>query len=152
MVIGKPMRCSRGKSTWTFNHWAWSPAKRSVMARNLSRTASRCSRRFFRPKSQRLFEHSSLRSKVQNFSYCFRNAFFGVGAEDVMTMLDLIDDGAKLAAQLLGQPHTEEFRDPVSGQSPKADLAAAFENLMDREVALEDEVSAVLDLPDGVEA
>ena len=48
-----------------------------------------------------------------------------------MTMLDLIDDGAKLAAQLLGQPHTEEFRDPVSGQSPKADLAAAFENLMD---------------------
>jgi hypothetical protein len=69
-----------------------------------------------------------------------------------MTMLDLIDDGAKLAAQLLGQPHTEEFRDPVSGQSPKADLAAAFENLMDREVALEDEVAAVLYLPDGVKA
>src|SRR6266403_563284 len=152
VVIGKAMRCSRGKSTWTFNHWAWSPAKRSVIARNLVRTALKCSRPFLRPKSRRLFEHSSLRSKVQNFSYCFRNAFFGVGAEDVMTMLDLIDDGAKLAAQCLVSrtPKSSEIR--LAVQSPKADLAAAFENLMDREVALEDEVSAVLDLPDGVEA
>src|SRR5438132_9665021 len=70
----------------------------------------------------------------------------------MMTMLDLIDDSAKLAAQLLSQPHAEEFRDPVGSQSPKADLAAAFENLMDRETALEDEVAAILDLPDGVEA
>src|SRR6202162_1972708 len=44
------------------------------------------------------------------------------------------------------------IRDPVGRQSPKPDLAAAFENLMDREVALEDEVAAVLDLPDGVKA
>jgi hypothetical protein len=42
----------------------------------------------------------------------------------------------------------EEFGDPVGRQSPKPDLAAAFEDLMDREVALEDEVAAVLDLPD----
>jgi hypothetical protein len=75
---------------------------------------------------------------VQNFSYCFRNAFFGVGAEDIMTMLNLIDDSAKLTAQLLSQPHAKEFRDAVGSQSPKADLAAALENLVDREVALED--------------
>jgi hypothetical protein len=65
---------------------------------------------------------------VQNFSYCFRNAFFGVGAEDMMTMLNLIDDSAKLTAQLLSQPHAKEFRDAVGSQSPKADLAAALEN------------------------
>jgi hypothetical protein len=147
-VSGRAIRCSRGKSTWTFNHWAWSRAKRSVIARNLVRTASRCSRPFLRPKSERLFEHSSLRRKVQNFSYCLRKAFFGVGAEDVMAMLNLIDDSAKLAAQLLSQPHAEEFRDAVGSQSPKADLAAALENLVDREVALEDEVAAILDLPD----
>ena len=50
------------------------------------------------------------------------------------------------------ESHAEEFRDPVGRQSPKPDLAAALENLMDREVALENEVAAVLDLPDGVEA
>src|SRR3954452_19910114 len=70
----------------------------------------------------------------------------------MMTMLHLIDDGAQLAAKLLREPHAEEFRDPVGSQSPKADLAAALEELMDREVALEDEVAAVLDLGDGVEA
>jgi len=53
---------------------------------------------------------------------------------------------------LLSQPHAKEFRDAVGSQAPKADLAAALENLVDREVALEDEVAAILDLPDGVEA
>src|SRR5262252_9056741 len=70
----------------------------------------------------------------------------------MMTMLNLVDDSAKFAAQLLSQPHAKEFRDPVGRQSPKADLAAALENLMDWKVALEDEVAAILDLPDGVEA
>src|SRR6202023_2410803 len=32
------------EATWTFNHWAWSPAKRSVIVRNLVRTAFKCSR------------------------------------------------------------------------------------------------------------
>ena len=69
-----------------------------------------------------------------------------------MAMLHLIDDSTKLAAQLLSQPHAKEFRDPVGSQSPKADLAAALENLVDWKVALEDEVAAILDLPDGVKA
>src|ERR1700687_6348926 len=70
----------------------------------------------------------------------------------MMTMFNLIDDGAQFPAHSLMESHAEEFRDPVGRQSPKSDLAAAFENLMDREVALEDEVAAVLDLPDGVKA
>jgi hypothetical protein len=70
----------------------------------------------------------------------------------MMTILNLLDDSAELAAQLLGQPHAKEFRDAVGSQSPKADLAAALENLVDWEVALEDEVAAVLDLADGVKA
>ena len=44
-----------------------------------------------------------------------------------MTMLHLIDDGAQLAAQLLREPHAEEFRDPVGRQPPEPDLAAALE-------------------------
>jgi hypothetical protein len=70
----------------------------------------------------------------------------------MMAMFNLIDDGAQFSAQSLMESHAEEFRDPVGRQSPKPDLAAAFEDLMDREVALEDEVAAVLDLPDGVKA
>src|SRR5262249_662885 len=54
----------------------------------------------------------------------------------MMTMLNLIDDSTKLAEQLLSQPHDKEFPDPVGSQSPKADLAAALENLMDWKFAL----------------
>jgi hypothetical protein len=75
-----------------------------------------------------------------------------VSTEDMMTMFNLIDDGAQFTTQSLMESYTKEFRDPVGSQSPKADLAAALENLMDREVALEDEVAAVLYLPEGVKA
>ena len=70
----------------------------------------------------------------------------------MMAMLNLIDDSAKFAAQLLSQPHAKEFGDAVGSQAPKADLAAALKDFMDRKVALEDEVAAILDLADGVEA
>ena len=69
-----------------------------------------------------------------------------------MTMFDLIDDGAQFTAHSLMESHAEEFRDPVGRQSPQPDLAAALENFMDREVALKDEIAAILDLPDGVKA
>jgi len=45
---------------------------RSVISRNFSRTASRLPKLFLRPKSLRLLEQSSLRRKVENFSYCLR--------------------------------------------------------------------------------
>ena len=51
------------------------PAKRAVMVWKCSRTASRCSNPFLRRKSVRLLETSSLRRKVENFSYCLRKAF-----------------------------------------------------------------------------
>ena len=60
--------------------------------------------------------------------------------------------GGQFTAQSLMESHAEEFGDPVGSQSPEPDLAAALENLMDREVALEDEVAAVLYLSDGVKA
>jgi len=44
----------------------------------------------------------------------------------MMTILNLLDDSAELAAQLLGQPHAKQFGDAGGSQSPKADLAAAL--------------------------
>ena len=40
----------------------------------------------------------------------------------------------------------------MGGQAPQPQLTAALEEAMDGEVAFEDEIAAVLDLADGVEA
>src|SRR6266436_711566 len=151
MVIGRARRCSSGKSTWTLSHCAWKPAKRAVMVWKRSRTASRWSSPFLRRKSARLLETSSLRRKAANFSYCLRKAFLKE-ARDMMAVLDAVDDGGQLAAHPAVQAGAEDLRDLVAGQPPQAELAAAFEEFVDGKVALEDEVAAILDLGDGVEA
>lgn len=54
--------------------------------------------------------------------------------------------------QALAQADAKDLADAVGRQSPEADLAASLEDLVDGEVALENEVPAILDLGDGVEA
>src|SRR5207302_11392479 len=122
------------------------------MVWNRSRTASRWSNPFLRWKSARLLETSSLRRKVANFFVLLQDGVFEVGAEDMMAVLDAIDDGGQLAAPVAVQAHSDDLDDLVGGQPPQAELAAAFEQLVDGKVALEDEVAAILDLGDGVEA
>src|SRR5258708_37495303 len=73
---------------------------------------------------------------------------FEVGPEDMMPVLDLLQRGVELALQFLGDAYAEDLADLVRGQSPQPNLAGAFENAMDGEVALEDEIAAVLDLID----
>ena len=75
-----------------------------------------------------------------------------VGAEDMMAMLDLIDDGGELAAYLAIEALAEDRGDLVGGQPPQAEFAAALEQFVDGKVALENEVAAILDLGDGIEA
>jgi len=69
-----------------------------------------------------------------------------------MAVLDLVDDRGQLAAHAAIEPRAEDRGDLVGAEPPQADLAAALEQLVDGKVALEDEVAAVLDLGDGVEA
>ena len=75
-----------------------------------------------------------------------------VGAEDMMTVLDAVDDGGQLAAHLAVQPGAEDLGDLVGGQPPQAELAAALEQLVDGKVALKDKVAAILDLGDRIKA
>ena len=75
-----------------------------------------------------------------------------VGAEDMMTVLDAIDDGGELALHPTAHTHAEDLADLVRRQPPQAELAAAFKQLVDREVTLENEVATVLDLGDCVKA
>src|SRR2546430_14891767 len=70
----------------------------------------------------------------------------------MMAMLDLIDDGGELAAHPAMQTGAEDRGNLVGGEPPQAEFAAALEQLVDGQVALEDEVAAVLDLRDGIEA
>src|SRR5215468_2423439 len=68
-----------------------------------------------------------------------------------MAMVDLFDDGGEFPAQLLGKPHAEDLADAIGGHAPQADFTTALEDFVDGEMALEDEIAAVLDLGDGIE-
>ena len=65
----------------------------------------------------------------------------------MMAVLDAIDDGGELALHSTVHAGAEDLGDLVGSQAPQAELAAAFEQLVDREVALEDEIDAVGVLP-----
>jgi hypothetical protein len=79
----------------------------------------------------------------------FEEGVFPVGAEDVMTMLDLLDDSRQLAAQSLVEPDAEDLTDAMGRKAPKPEFATTLEDLVDGKVALEDEIAAVLDLRDA---
>lgn len=75
-----------------------------------------------------------------------------IGAKDMMAMLDLIDDGGELAPHPAVQAGSEDRGNLVGGEPPQAEFAAALEQFVNGKVALENEVAAILDLGDGIEA
>src|SRR5450759_37549 len=77
---------------------------------------------------------------------------FPIRPENVMPVLDLIDHRRKLPRQSVVQADAEDFADPVRREPPQSDFATALKDFVDREVAFENEVPAVLDLRHGVEA
>lgn len=82
----------------------------------------------------------------------FDKSVFEVGSQDVMTMLDSLQGRMYFALKLFADALTEELRDFVSRQQQQSQFAGALKEVSDREVALKDEVTAVLDLADGVKA
>jgi len=82
----------------------------------------------------------------------FEERIFPVGTIDVVAVLDLIDDGTELATEFLGQTDAEDLADLVRGQAPQPQFAGALKHFVDGEVTFENEVPAVFDLVNGVEA
>src|SRR5437867_11023107 len=82
----------------------------------------------------------------------FEESVFPVSAEDVMAVLDLLQGGVQLAGQAAGDAGAEDFRDLLGRETPQTQLATALEEAMDGEVAFEDEIAAVLDLTNSIEA
>ena len=70
----------------------------------------------------------------------------------MMAVLDLLQRRVELALEFLGQAGAEDLGDLVSGHPPQTHLAGTLEDFVDREVPLEDEIAAILNLLDGVEA
>lgn len=68
-----------------------------------------------------------------------------------MTVLDSLEGGPQLALKAFGDALTKELGDFVGPQEQKSRLTGTLEELADGEVALKDEVAAVLNLTDGVE-
>ena len=75
-----------------------------------------------------------------------------IGTEDMMAMLDMIDDGSELAAVPAVQAGAEDLGNLVGGKPPQAEFTTSLEQLVDGKVALENKVTAILDLADGIEA
>src|SRR5262249_20301338 len=71
--------------------------------------------------------------------------------EDVVAMFDLIDDRSEFPTQPFVQADAEDLANTVRRQPPQPDLAASLEDFVDREVAFEDEIPAILDLRDSIE-
>lgn len=82
----------------------------------------------------------------------FDKGVLEVGSQDVMTVLDSLQGRMQLALELFSDALTEELRDFVSAQQQKPQLTGALEEVSDREMALKDEVAAVFDLANRVEA
>src|ERR1700685_731233 len=75
---------------------------------------------------------------------------FPIGSENMMTVLDLVDDRRQFAAQAFAQSDAEDLTDSMGRQTPESEFAATLEDFVDGKVTFEDEVTAVLDLRDGV--
>src|ERR1700756_3687049 len=127
-------------------------AKRPVMVWKRSRTASRWSNPFLRRKSVRLFGDQLVAQEGEELFVLLQEGILEVGAKDMVAVVDAIDDGGELAVHSPVHPSAEDLSDFVRRQPPQAELAAAFEQLVDGEVALEDEVATILDLGDRIKA
>src|SRR6516162_9647765 len=96
--------------------------------------------------------HAFVAQKGRELFVLLQEGVFEIGAEGMMTMFYAVNDGGELAAHLAVEARAEDFGDLVGGEAPQPELAAALEQLVDRETTFEEEVAAVLDLGDRVKA
>ena len=81
-----------------------------------------------------------------------RHEALAVDAEHVMAMVEFLQHRVQFAAESLVLAHAEDLGDDVGRQAEHPQLARALEDLVDRKMAAEHEIPAVLDLVQGVGA
>src|SRR6267142_465325 len=144
--MGRARRCSSGKSTWTLSHLRLETGEAGsdgleALANGLEMVQSL-------PETEigQVVGDQLVAQEGGELFILLQKGVLEVGAEDMMTVLDAVDDGGQLAAHLAVQPGAEDLGGLGGGQPPQAELAAALEQLVDGKVALEDKVAAILDL------
>src|SRR5260370_12778671 len=75
-----------------------------------------------------------------------------IGAEDMMAMLDLIDDGGELAAVPAVQAGAEDLGHLFCGGAPPAAVTTSLEQLVDGQVSPEKKNTAIIDMSGCIEA
>src|SRR4030095_2559742 len=65
------------------------------------------------------------------FFILLEEGVFPIGAEDMMTVLDLLDNRRQFAAQSLVEPDTEDLADAMSRQTPEYEFTASLADLVD---------------------
>jgi hypothetical protein len=97
-------------------------------------------------------EHNSVAQERREFLALLEEGIPEVGAVDMVAVRELLDHVGEFAAVPAAETGAEDHHHLVGGEPPQAEFATAFEQLVDRKVALEDEVAAIFDLLDGIEA
>src|SRR5208283_2806469 len=101
---------------------------------------------FFQTQSSQFVGAEFIAKESGKLFVLFDKRVFEVGAKDVMAVIDTFQGAVKLAAHALGQALAEDLGYFTSGHAPEAHVTGAFEDFADREVSLEDEVSAIFGL------
>jgi hypothetical protein len=152
MVIGRARRCSSGKSTWHVEPLRLETGEAAGDGLEALANGIEMVQSLLETEIGEVVGDQLVTQEGGELFVLLQKGVFEVGAGDVMAVLDAIDDGGQLAAPCAVQARAKDLGDLVGGQPPQAEVAAAFEQLVDGKVALEDEVAAILDLGDRIEA
>src|ERR1700687_4986646 len=98
MVTGRAIRCNRGKSTWTFRHCAWKPAKRSVMVWT---DGIQMIESFLQTEVAQVIGAEFVAQEMGELFILFEKGVLPVSAEHMVAVLDLIDDGSEFSVEPL---------------------------------------------------
>ena len=91
-----------------------------------------------------------MRRNVAEFLIQTADETLAIHAQDVVPVIDFLEHRGELAPETFVLPDAKDLHDDVGGQAEHAEFAGAFEGLVDRAGASEDDVATVLHLVQGI--
>src|ERR1700738_137768 len=97
------------------------------------RRGQKLSSSFLQTKVAEIIGAQLIAQEACEFFVLLEKGVLPVGTKDMMAMFDLIEDGGQLSPQSPVQADAEDLTGAMGGKPPKADLAAALEDLVNGE-------------------
>ena len=101
MVTGRARRCSRGKSTWTLSHLGLETGEAVGNGLESFPHGVEMIEAFLQAEVAQIVGAEFVAQEAGELLILFEKGVLPVGAENVMAVLDLVDDGGQFAAQSL---------------------------------------------------